>query len=322
MPEEMQNFFQGFNIDTLLAVISCITGIVALFLGGSAYKKCQRNSFNDKKEFGDNGNDNSMKAGGNIIVNTCDTNALAGISCENFQVTLNKAYEMFERKTEENLHKIIDEAGRILKNKKMELGSYTKVDWINVYFENAKNFSNEYMQSIWAKVLVQELSNPNSFSMKTIDVLKNMTEEEFKLFEKMCSFVIDNFLPWSDNDSFSWIDKVKMQEFGLLTLEYTKRSNTIESNSTLLLLIHKDYVLKLYNPDDIQTINFEICLLTNSATELLKIYDYKLNREYINKFVDHLKSKISSKIIISLHKTVRIDGSKVEYYKENILEKT
>ena len=31
-------FFEPFNFDTLLALISCIAGIVALFVGGKAYK--------------------------------------------------------------------------------------------------------------------------------------------------------------------------------------------------------------------------------------------------------------------------------------------
>ena len=46
-------FFQGFNFDTLLSLISCATGVVALFLGGAAYNQCRiiKNSFNDKKEF-------------------------------------------------------------------------------------------------------------------------------------------------------------------------------------------------------------------------------------------------------------------------------
>ena len=46
-------FFQGFNFDTLLSLISCVTGVVALFLGGAAYNQCRiiKNSFNDKKEF-------------------------------------------------------------------------------------------------------------------------------------------------------------------------------------------------------------------------------------------------------------------------------
>lgn len=57
MPAEVQAFFQGFNFDTLLALISCIASVVALFLGGAAYKQCQvnKNSFNDNKTISDDG---------------------------------------------------------------------------------------------------------------------------------------------------------------------------------------------------------------------------------------------------------------------------
>ena len=43
------------------------------------------------------------------------------------------------------------------------------------------------MQGIWAKVLAKEMSEPDSFSYKTLDVLKNMTSKDFYLFEKLCS---------------------------------------------------------------------------------------------------------------------------------------
>ena len=74
----MKDFFQGFNFDTLLAIISCVTGIVALFLGNKAYQSCKRfnKSFNDKKKFKAGGTDNSQKAAGDIINNNCVKKAL------------------------------------------------------------------------------------------------------------------------------------------------------------------------------------------------------------------------------------------------------
>ena len=46
-------FFQGFNFDTVLAIISCITGIIALFLGYTVYKNCKvnKNTVKQKKKF-------------------------------------------------------------------------------------------------------------------------------------------------------------------------------------------------------------------------------------------------------------------------------
>lgn len=36
---------------------------------------------------------------------------------------------------------IINETSRIVRENKINLGAYTKIDWINVYFEKAKNTS-------------------------------------------------------------------------------------------------------------------------------------------------------------------------------------
>lgn len=89
-----------FSFDTLLALISCITGIVALFFGGSAYKSVHnlKKSFNDKKKFGDNGVDNFKKAGGDIVEYNCDTNALAMLTAANFKTSLEQAYALFEKR--------------------------------------------------------------------------------------------------------------------------------------------------------------------------------------------------------------------------------
>ena len=60
------SFFQGFNFDTVLAIISCLTGIIALFVGGTAYKKCKinNNSIKYKKTFGADCQDHSITVGG------------------------------------------------------------------------------------------------------------------------------------------------------------------------------------------------------------------------------------------------------------------
>lgn len=107
-----ERFFCGFNLDTLLALISCITGIVALFLGSRAYYNCReiRESSDDKKKFGDGGTDNSQKAAWNIINNNCDMNAIATLTSANFSAALNETYKTFELQSEKNLKRIIEEA--------------------------------------------------------------------------------------------------------------------------------------------------------------------------------------------------------------------
>lgn len=64
-------FFQEFTFDTLIALISCIAAVVALFLGGKAYQNCQikNNKFGGKKVIKDESDDHSQTAE-NITNNT------------------------------------------------------------------------------------------------------------------------------------------------------------------------------------------------------------------------------------------------------------
>ena len=84
----------------------------------------------------------------NTFIEIADVQALTDLTRENFKVSLNQAYSVFEQKTTDNLHKIIEETHRIIQENKINLGSFTTIDWINLYFENAKTTSDEYMQML------------------------------------------------------------------------------------------------------------------------------------------------------------------------------
>ena len=61
-------------------------------------------------------------------------------------------------------------------------------DWFIRFYEAVGNISNQEMQEKWAKILAGEISKPASFSLSTIDALKNMGQKDAILFEKICNF--------------------------------------------------------------------------------------------------------------------------------------
>lgn len=321
----MKDFFQGFNFDTLLALISCITGIIALFLGGAAYRKCRvnNNSFNDEKMYGDNCTDNSQKASGNIINNNCDVQALTALTRENFQVSLNQAYSVFEQKATDNLHKIIEETNRIIQGNKINLASFTTIDWINLYFENAKTTSDEYMQNIWAKVLAKELEVSGSFSFQTLNVLRNMSVDDFKLFEKMCSLQVDCKLLTGNiysKRNLEWLKMVRLKELGLLNLDSTTQTKTIPPYGKHATVYCDQYVIFFYNTSDKDVEHkLKVYLLSSSAIELMEIVDVQANEQFIFDYTREISKKKHANINISLHKFVSQKGDQVIYSEENLL---
>lgn len=127
-------------------------------------------------------------------------------------------------------------------------------DWFIRYFEAAGNISDENMQEIWAKILAGEVDNPSTFSLRIIDVLRNMRKADAELFVKICRHSFNSgsgkiFLPNYDNylDSceIAYSDVMRLNEMGLifndalitLNFDITPNPEIIFINGNLMMTI-------------------------------------------------------------------------------------
>lgn len=62
----------------------------------------------------------------------------------------------------------------------------TDKDWFLKWAHSAEEVSREDMRGILAKILAGEISRPNSFSARTIEVVRNLSQGELELFRKFC----------------------------------------------------------------------------------------------------------------------------------------
>lgn len=316
------SFFQGFSLDTLLGCISCILGIVSFFVGTKAYKKCSimEASLNDHKVFNDSSSDNSQRAAGNIINNSCDVEALAKITASNFEVSLKQAYGAFEQQVSTNLYQIIEQTKKIIQDQKPNIAGLTKIDWINIYFESAKNTSDKYMQGIWAKLLARELEHPGSFSFLTLDALKNMTSGDFRIFEKLCSFQINGWIFQEDIYSkygLSYLELVQLSEYGLLNMGLTNETYKIEAHKSANI-IYQMLLIQLINlSDKEQGISFPVYLLSSIAKELLSLVNASSNEDYARDCVKILV-KTNNQVKVSLHRINSLNDTKINYKMDDL----
>jgi len=303
-----------------IEIINSIISIIALFLGGKAYANYNhiKKSFNDTKEFNDYSEDKSQKAGRDIINNNnCDYNALATMTSATFESSMKAAYTYFEERTDENMRKIMSETERLIKEHNLNVGAYTKIDWINIFFENAKKSSDEYMQSIWAKVLAVEMASPGRISYKTLDVLKNMASTDYRLFEQMCSIEIFGYIMQGEKAEklLKWTDQLKLREFGLLNLDASKRWFSLPVGGyNSIILGNEEFVLMMINStQEEKKVEFSGYSLSSVAKELLPLTEFNYNEAYIIEFAKQLKVKYSNDVEIHLHRLNWVKGIEYNY---------
>ena len=104
-----------------------------------------------------------------------------------------------KEKRKRNISKIILYTAESLNNKKVPDKDIDE-DWLSQYFFDAPNITSEYMQRVWAKILAGQIERPNSQSMKTLNLLKNLNQGVAELFVDFCSVANANYKLIIDNN--------------------------------------------------------------------------------------------------------------------------
>lgn len=64
---------------------------------------------------------------------------------------------------------------------KVDQGAFS-FDWLMRFFDAVGNISSEDLQQLWGKVLANEIVKPKACSLRTVDMIRNMSSEEANIF--------------------------------------------------------------------------------------------------------------------------------------------
>lgn len=138
----------------------------------------------------------------------------------------NSRLEYQERKHQDNLEKITSAAAAELVHETTVPGDEINEDWISRFFESAQSISSEEMQDLWGRILAGEIKKPGSYSLKALDLIRNLSKSDASLIEEMGKFsLFSNHGPFIATCDTKWLKKerniypnhhFKLAELGLL----------------------------------------------------------------------------------------------------------
>ena len=95
-----------------------------------------------------------------------------------------------EMRKQQNIEAIVDKAYEELKNETEVSSEPVDDDWIVRFFNSVEDVSNEKIQEIWGRVLAGEIRHPYSFSLRTLETLKNLSQHEAQLFQRYSDYIL------------------------------------------------------------------------------------------------------------------------------------
>lgn len=170
-------------------------------------------------------------------------------------------------------------------------------DWLYRWRDYASEVSSEELQSMWGKVLAGETKAPGSFSLRTMDFLRNVSQKEAQDIAKLAPYVIGNMI-YRDQKHFDQVGLpfglfISMQELGILSgveaLGIRQNFNSSYLGKYVRTFVAKSRILIIEHDDAAKTASIPIFLITPKGEEILRLCkDSSIDELYLRKLGTHL----------------------------------
>lgn len=213
---------------------------------------------------------------------------------------ITQCIEFQKRKRLANIKKVVDEAADILADKKVA-DHEPDPDWTARFFNSVQDISSEDMQKIWGKILAGEVERPGKTSLRTMDILRNMTKKDAELFKKISAFVLGNgFIFYERVSTNSYMNMnydniLHLQNCGLINAGSLLESKILWENRTKITFKYQKNLLEVpKKPNSTEeALNIPALWLTEAGEELFSVVHNSATEqiEYLQDFSRFLKSK-------------------------------
>ncbi|MBQ8787988.1 MAG: DUF2806 domain-containing protein [Oscillospiraceae bacterium] len=241
---------------------------------------------------------------------------------EALAIRANERMLMEAIRQENNVEDVLDLTKNEFKSEENVSDEPVDEDWLCRFFGIAKDVNSYEMKFIWAKILAGEIKQPGSFSMRTLETLKNISQKEAETFQKILPFVImasdDNMfvLPskeWNEGN-YSYSDVMLLDECGLISsTPFIHHRLDLENNETRMLFNKKKTLIIKSASEKEEKISIEIYTLTKTGTELYNILSFEPDDQYLENLAKYIFDKHKNKIEVYVYKTDWYNSEAVSY---------
>ena len=166
-------------------------------------------------------------------------------------------------------------------------------DFQDCWQDMAEKANHEYARRLWAKILKGELQRPGSFPLRTLAVLRQLTQKEAELFTRVTRYAVRECVLNIEPPLWSQKDIIILEEAGLI-MSWEIRNSTYEIDDDFQIPISKimlkDCDLMLYWRNIPQKFVLQGNMLTQSGIALISIAEIEpMSDQILVRIFDSLK---------------------------------
>lgn len=229
-----------------------------------------------------------------------------------------------EQKKLNNIDNVASVAAEELKNENFVSDEPVNEDWSTRFFNIVEDVSDEEMQLLWGRVLAGEVRRPKSYTLRTLEFLRNLSRDEALVFMRVARLSLygggknivfnpDKGKYLQDNYQISFSDILQLKELGLLNsdpnLELKIEAPIKDQNA---FIIYHTKVIVIERKLGATELVLPALVFTQVAMELLKLVQQELDINYIKVIKKHLTKEFVTVKVGDLesdqsHKTIVVN---------------
>ena len=174
-------------------------------------------------------------------------------------------------------------------------------DWLFRWRDCAAAVSADELQSLWGRVLAGEVKSPGSFSLRTLEFLKNLSQAEAIAIANVSRFVVDGNiicrgdLKLLEAEGISYGLLLSMQQLGVLSgvesTSLTVKLASIQEGSFFRPLVSHNRILVVTGDDPAKEISVLAFLFTAIGREVVKLGSFEPHEGYLRSLGRHIRTQ-------------------------------
>lgn len=198
-------------------------------------------------------------------------------------------------------------------------------DWFMRFYEAVGDISDEEMQLMWAKIMAGEINKPKSFSLRTLDVMRNLSKQDANLFAKVCkhcfqsarTLCLPNYDNYLENCNITYSEILRLDEIGLLNSS-SLISLSIKFNESPASIINQSLIMLISaKKEDVKQCSIKQFPFTHIGSEIATLIGEATSDEDFILFAKEVSKDQS--INVSVHKINYILDDSINYDLNNLL---
>ena len=210
----------------------------------------------------------------------------------------------------ENVEEIVSKAKQQFTADEQVPEEPVEQDWMNRFLNIAEEISDKDMQDIWGRILAGEIKKPKSYSLRTLEVMRNMSKDEAMSLMKASTFQVALDLVSTEPFALGLMEQISLEDIGVVCGEELVRTFTIPSSGTISFGLNRKTRINVYAPTGIK-IKLKGLKLTRAGQEiftLIQEHDYDV---FYKELSNLIKNNGATKVTIN--EILSWNGSQYEY---------